>query len=71
MFSQCSRGSDYYHDQVRGRGYDKKRKGRTSASSTIVDLKPPYAFEVVATPYPAEYKVPMFQKFDGQKDNTK
>lgn len=40
-------------------------------SPTFPDWKPPYSFEVVAKPYPLDYKVPKFQKYNGRNKNSK
>lgn len=38
---------------------------------SAINLKPHYPVEVTIMPYPWEYKVPKFQKLDGQKGKTK
>lgn len=45
--------------------------GRKKDSVSFLDWKPPYLVKVVAMPYPPEYKVLKFQKFDGWKSKTK
>lgn len=53
----------------RNRGYAEGRKGR--GLYIFHRPKTTYLTDVTAKPYPSEYKVPKFQKFDGQKGNTK
>lgn len=49
----------------------KKERERAATAPTVLDLKPPYPEKVLEKDFPAEYKVPKFQKFDGRKGNTK
>lgn len=37
---------------------------------TCFSFKPPYHASIAMKPYPAEYTVPNFQRFAGQKGNT-
>lgn len=48
----------------------KKEKQQASASSTFLDMKPPYSVKEVSRPYSTEYIVPNFQKFDSYKGNN-
>lgn len=36
-----------------------------------LDWKPPYPVDVIAKPYPLDYKVPKFQKYDSWSGNSK
>lgn len=45
----------------------KQKKG----STTTINWKPPRPVEVTTTPYPSDYLVPKFQKYDGRSENSK
>lgn len=45
------------------------RQERTSAASLA--WKPQYRVEVVVEPYPSDYKVSKFQKYDGREGNSR
>lgn len=44
----------------------KKECDRVATAPKTLDLKPLYPEKVVEKDFPAEYKVPKFQKFDGR-----
>lgn len=39
----------------------KKEKEKAFTGSTFLDLKPPYVVEVIAKPYPTEYKTQVLE----------
>lgn len=42
----------------------KREKEKASEVSSSLELRPPYSAEVASKPYPTEYIVSMFRKFD-------
>lgn len=49
----------------------KKVRDRATTAPEVMDLKAPYLEKVLEKDFPADYKVPKFQKFDNRKGNTK